>query len=300
MSSYAVPTKSDNTNSNNLTVPRHNHSYSTSISSNVTPQYFLGNNNNPQNISKSNLLKPQNSSTSQYRLSRTNTNTTNEVSATYLGNLDNFSLTTIDKIPSIKPSVTYSDKLWTQIDVLDDVKKLSQEIKQRGSFFNDKFNNELLKLRKSQNKLLETINNNSKFNQEDNNKNDEKKLYQLNQSRVHSSGPLTRATTHHSENLLKVKEEEEEENESKEKSSENDNDTNEQSNPNQPNKRSKLEEEMIKEFFESDEINFENDITLYSKETFDEIKKYIKEIKIDLKGLGDSIKEFDDSTSKGW
>ncbi|KAI5957115.1 hypothetical protein KGF54_000043 [Candida jiufengensis] len=297
MSSNAVPTKSTNSNNNNLTVPKSQHSYSTSIASNVSPQFFL--NQNAPNSSKSNLLKPT-STASQYRLSRTNTNTTNEA---YL-NYDNNSIQTIDKIPSVKPSVTYSDKLWTQIDVLDDVKKLSEEVKTRGSFFNNKFNNELSKLKQSQIELLRTMSN-AKFNDMNNtNELQKQQLYQLGNSRAHASGPLTRATTnasmgHLSENLLKVQEEEEEEEEENE--NENDNKkTNSNQQTDEQTQKSKIEQEVIKNFFESDDVTFENDNSLYTKETFEEIKKYVKQIKTDLKGLGNAIKEFDNSTSKGW
>ncbi|CAH6722656.1 hypothetical protein CLIB1444_10S03378 [[Candida] jaroonii] len=70
---------------------------------------------------------------------------------------ENQSLRTLDQIPSVKPSITYSDKLWTQIDVLDDVKTMSQQVKEKGSFFNDQFNEDLNKLKQSQEKLIEVM-----------------------------------------------------------------------------------------------------------------------------------------------
>lgn len=64
---------------------------------------------------------------------------------------------TLDKIPSSKASITYLDKLWTQIDVLDDVRTMSQQIREKGSFYNDKFNEELNRLKLSQEKLLDIM-----------------------------------------------------------------------------------------------------------------------------------------------
>lgn len=91
---------------------------------------------------------------SSFRLSRTSTNTNNfNPESIY----DNQSLRTLDKIPSSKASITYLDKLWTQIDVLDDVRTMSQQIREKGSFYNDKFNEELNRLKLSQEKLLDIM-----------------------------------------------------------------------------------------------------------------------------------------------
>lgn len=62
-----------------------------------------------------------------------------------------------DNVPTARPSVHYADKLWTQIDVLDDVKNMSNQVKLRESFFNDDFNEELNRLKASQNKLLAVL-----------------------------------------------------------------------------------------------------------------------------------------------
>ncbi|CDK27807.1 unnamed protein product [Kuraishia capsulata CBS 1993] len=59
-----------------------------------------------------------------------------------------------DKIPSIKAQVDYQDKLWTPIDILDDVHKLSQKVHVNGSFFDAKHAQSLEELKKSQMKLL--------------------------------------------------------------------------------------------------------------------------------------------------
>lgn len=69
----------------------------------------------------------------------------------------NESVRTVDRLLTTRPSVTHMDKLWTQIDVLDDVKKMSDEVKQLGSFFNDKFDAELEALKRNQTQLLEVM-----------------------------------------------------------------------------------------------------------------------------------------------
>lgn len=72
-------------------------------------------------------------------------------------NLDVASLRTIDHIATAKPAVTNADKLWTQIDVLDDVKQMSDDVRQRGLFFNEKFSQELAEVKLAQNRLLESM-----------------------------------------------------------------------------------------------------------------------------------------------
>lgn len=63
----------------------------------------------------------------------------------------------IDKIPSIRPSVDNQDKLWTQIDVLDDVRQMVKDISQRGSFFDFDHANCIENLKASQLKLLKQM-----------------------------------------------------------------------------------------------------------------------------------------------
>lgn len=50
-----------------------------------------------------------------------------------------------------------SDKLWTQIDVLDDVKRMADEVNERGSFLSEKFTSLLSELKESQQKLLDVM-----------------------------------------------------------------------------------------------------------------------------------------------
>ncbi|CCE82664.1 Piso0_002400 [Millerozyma farinosa CBS 7064] len=70
---------------------------------------------------------------------------------------DSKSIRTVDRLPSAKPSVSHSDRLWTQIDVLDDVKHMSDEVKSKGSFFSESFNQQLDSLKESQDKLVEVM-----------------------------------------------------------------------------------------------------------------------------------------------
>lgn len=60
----------------------------------------------------------------------------------------------IDRIPSMRPTIDNQDKLWTQIDVLDDVRQMEKDISQRGSFFDSDHTNCIEKLKNSQLKLL--------------------------------------------------------------------------------------------------------------------------------------------------
>lgn len=62
---------------------------------------------------------------------------------------------------SIKPAVTYQDKLWTQIDILDDVKELALQVGSAtgSSTFmgNPEFNKALGVLSQAQKRLLDTM-----------------------------------------------------------------------------------------------------------------------------------------------
>lgn len=69
-----------------------------------------------------------------------------------------------DKIPSSRPNVDYQDKLWTQIDVLDDVKRMSEQVSMdNDSFFNAEHSKAINELRLSQVELLTTIKNSEKL-----------------------------------------------------------------------------------------------------------------------------------------
>ncbi|ODQ82761.1 hypothetical protein BABINDRAFT_159274 [Babjeviella inositovora NRRL Y-12698] len=66
---------------------------------------------------------------------------------------------------STKPAVTYQDKLWTQIDILDDVKELSKQMNDNSGTFsfkgNPEFNKSLDALSQAQRKLLDTMTKNA-------------------------------------------------------------------------------------------------------------------------------------------
>lgn len=82
---------------------------------------------------------------------RSDTNTTEAL------NLDSLSVRTIDQLSTARPSVTMLDKLWTQIDVLDDVKKMAHEVQERGSFLDEEFHEKLLHMKQAQQRLLEVM-----------------------------------------------------------------------------------------------------------------------------------------------
>lgn len=71
--------------------------------------------------------------------------------------IDGESLRTIDQLSTARASVAILDKLWTQIDVLDDVKLMAEDVKTRGSFFNEEFTNVLNEMKVAQKKLQEVV-----------------------------------------------------------------------------------------------------------------------------------------------
>lgn len=70
---------------------------------------------------------------------------------------DQESLPTIDQIPTARASVAMLDKLWTQIDVLDDVKLMAETVGKHGSFFNEEFTQSLRLMKESQERLLDKV-----------------------------------------------------------------------------------------------------------------------------------------------
>lgn len=85
------------------------------------------------------------------RLSRSETMNTD------LSTIDNESLPTIDQLSTAKASVAMLDKLWTQIDVLDDVKLMAEDVRKRGSFFNEEFSTLLAEMKEAQRRLQEVV-----------------------------------------------------------------------------------------------------------------------------------------------
>lgn len=156
-------------NKDKLSIPNHSYNNSISSTSSVGP---TGHNF---------THKPTKSGSSTTRLSRSNSNNTE------LDSNDIQSIKTTDRIPPAKPSVTYLDKLWTQIDVLDDVKNMSDQVRLKGSFFNDKFNEELKELKQLQNRLFEVMSKQHFSSYSD--KDYQKQLYKLNVATPNASTP---------------------------------------------------------------------------------------------------------------
>ena len=313
MSNALAPANSNA--SNKITGQKSQPSYSTFVSSNLTPQ-FVGNTNTKSRP------KPSLGSTSSFRLSRTNTSATDA----YLSSTtqDAQSSVTIDKIPSAKPSVTYLDKLWTQIDVLDDVKRMADEVRAKGSFFDERFTKEMEKLKILQDKLYKLLSL-PQFDSLQAKETQNQQLYQLNTNVLLSpvvsqpgtpplqkpSGvPLARGATNESNQttpLLDGKsndledEQQQQTQEGQGCASENADEVNAKLKLEEENnkKKKKRQQEKINEFFANDEIKFEN-LGVYNKATFDEISGYVQQVKQDLLGLGDAIKTFDESTKDIW
>ncbi|CAI5755827.1 unnamed protein product [Candida verbasci] len=249
-------------NSNKLTIPKQHHSHSTSVSSNMSnlfPQYLP---------SKSHRSTSSYGGISGYKLSRSNTNYTE---SSYLpNNEDQQSIKTIDKIPSAKPSVTYSDKLWTQIDVLDDVKNMAMEVREKGSFFNEKFDNELNKLKLQQEKLLQTMSS--------------QKFTDLGKNKEHEKQQLYHLHNNTSKNLLSQE-----------------NIVHEDVNNENEFIKNKMKQDKIDSFFKANnDLDLKNQKNVYNKTNFEEIDQYVVQIKKDLKGLSDAMKHFDESTREIW
>lgn len=133
--------------------------------------------NDPLNENEDAVLRPR-FTTDTFDSSYTNTGTntydpvaTNDDSYLYRGSVDRRDETDNlvpdrlnDKIPSSRPNVDYQDKLWTQIDVLDDVKRMSEQTTMdNNSFFNSEHSKAINELRLAQVELLSTIRNSEKL-----------------------------------------------------------------------------------------------------------------------------------------
>lgn len=248
----------------NLSVPRpqtlRSHSSSTGESS-TTPQINVF----PQFLSTSNRHRSSKSASSLLRITRTNTSNNTEYPNTILSEDTQHSERSIDAVPSSRPSVTYLDKLWTQIDVLDDVKNMSNQVKLRGSFFNDSFNEELNQLKASQNKLLEVLAlQHTKLKEEE-------QVYKLTQQNNSTLGK----TTNDSSDLLQTEEEGETRGE-----------------------ESNNESTQMAEFFGHDGNNSKN--ILYRKQDLKELDRFIEDMRDKLNTVGEAMKNFDETTRDLW
>ena len=228
---------------------------------------------------------------SAYRLSRSNTNTTSDG---YLANLDNQSIQSIDQVPSAKPSVTYLDKLWTQIDVLDDVKRMAEDSKMKNTLFNDKYLEQLAKLKELQDQLLQTM---SALQIEDTYTNEVQKqqLYQLKTVEIES-----RAEAALKDPSVPSKSEEGSTQNSSRTHETEQHDLGEKRTASLSNeaKLSTEEQEKIDKFFAANDEDYDSEDdgdfqsqTIYNKEVFDEINRYVQQVKHDLRGLGEAMKE---------
>ena len=227
---------------------------------------------------------------SAYRLSRSNTNTTSDG---YFANLDNQSIQSIDQVPSAKPSVTYLDKLWTQIDVLDDVKRMAEDSKMKNTLFNDKYLEQLAKLKELQDQLLQTM---SALQIEDTYTNEVQKqqLYQLKTVEIESRAeaalevPSVPSKSEKGSTQDSSRTHETEQHDVREASASSSNEL----------KLSTEEQEKIDKFFAANEDDYDSEDdgdfqsqTIYNKEVFDEINRYVQQVKHDLRGLGEAMKE---------
>lgn len=293
-------TNNDYNSSNNLSVPRpliHTKNSSVSSTNTSSLHQHLNHNRNssfngaPVYSGIGNRSSMQLSS----RLSRTNTNTNTQDMQSMM---DNESIRTIDKLLTAKPNVTYADKLWTQIDVLDDVKRMSDEVKEKGSFFNEEFNQKLNNLKDLQNKLLEVMSG-QHFNSESEQEH-RKQLYKLNTVSIGDS------TDHY---IKSGDEEKEKANNADEEEEVNDAQSKQTESMKQKGRlggedhgdiqKMKQRTNKLNEFFDDIACGFDSNI-LYRKTNFDELNEYAEEIKNSLEKVGDSMKEFDTLRKDLW
>ncbi|KAK6460053.1 hypothetical protein DFJ63DRAFT_315928 [Scheffersomyces coipomensis] len=236
------------------TGPRHAYNASaSSVGSSFNAQIF-------------NSTKANRSSSSGVRMGPTTNSAEAFINTNVGGNIANEtqSLRTIDRIPSARPSVTYSDKLWTQIDVLDDVKAMAEEVRQKGSFFNSKFEEELNNLKSSQNNLLKTM---STQHFDDLKTKEAQKTLMKSQS---SQRTVASNELDYESNKVKGKE------------------------------AGISRQEKLNEFFDDDEKEKHTRELFNRKQNLDEMNKYIAQIKDDLKAVATSMKKFDETTKEQW
>jgi hypothetical protein len=85
-----------------------------------------------------------------------NTTTTNDESV-YNGHEPVQLDTLVDRMPKARHTVDYQDMLWTQIDILDDVRQMSESTREKGSFFSKEHKEAVEQLKASQSQLLEQL-----------------------------------------------------------------------------------------------------------------------------------------------
>lgn len=70
---------------------------------------------------------------------------------------DQESIPTIDQIPTSRPTVAMLDKLWSQIDVLDDVRAMAETVRKQGGFFLDKKSSNVCHVKEAQENFLRKV-----------------------------------------------------------------------------------------------------------------------------------------------
>ncbi|CAH2350334.1 hypothetical protein CLIB1423_01S07756 [[Candida] railenensis] len=265
----------------------------------------------PPFLSNTNRHRSSKSQSSLLRLSGTNSNFTDYVAGGGAGSIsaggagDEHSIRSTDRISSTKPSITHADKLWTQIDVLDDVKTMSNQVKLRGSFFNEAFNAELASLKESQNKLLEVMAaQHGKLKEEEQQRN----MYKLgNQNATKQaeaaatpaiatsksatvspgpSGPSSRSGI----------------NAGAETGKDDGTDADSAGGSKETDRTRKATEEnkdKLRAFF-NEEDNFGSTNIMHRKLDLEELDKYIEETRQNLEVVGEAMKNFDETTRELW
>lgn len=186
------------------------------------------------------------------------------------------------------------DKLWTQIDVLDDVKRMSEEVKQNRSFFNDRFDDELEKLKFLQYKLLEVMAR-QHFNNDEETEH-QKQLYRLNT--MHPDEESTNLV-HKRKDEIPEKNETDPEELSKIQQDEQEQEKVVGAEDHGDGEKMKKRAQKLNQFFDDITANHENTI-LSRKTDFSELAVYIEDIKENLAVVGDSMKNFDRMRKELW
>ncbi|CAN6672855.1 hypothetical protein TRVA0_047S00540 [Trichomonascus vanleenenianus] len=112
---------------------------------------------NPPSREQSPVLRPI-SSASRRPLRRTNTNNTNNTNQSEDAASIIYTAPAGEEIPSVRPVVDNHDRLWAEIDVLDDAAEMARQASMNGgSFFGKAHAEALEKLRQAQTELVTSM-----------------------------------------------------------------------------------------------------------------------------------------------
>lgn len=289
-----------------LDSPSHSRSGSVSGGPSNAPTAF------PPFLSNTNRHRSSKSQSSLLRLSGTNSNFTDYAAGGGAGSIsaggaggDEHSIRLTDLISSTKPSITHADKLWTQIDVLDDVKTMSNQVKLRGSFFNEAFNAELASLKESQNKLLEVMaTQHAKLKEEEQqrnmyklgNQNSNKKAETIPTPAVMSSKSATASpgpSGPTSKSGINAGSETGKHDGSDADGAGGSKETDRSGKETEDNK------DKLRDFF-NEEDNYGSTNIMHRKLDLEELDKYIEETRQNLEVVGEAMKNFDETTRELW